>query len=96
MSAREKKPVWVNIKDIEQHAPIYVQSLEEAIKYYNNIYDINQTQTLPPVISLPQEVLSNSRACLLLSAATERASKRTKDELIFETKSRNTRHCVIL
>jgi hypothetical protein len=87
---------WMDINNIEQHAPLYVSSLEEAIRYYNNIYDINQTHTLPETIGLPANVLSNSRACLLLSSATERASKRTREQLIDETKRRNQRICVLL
>lgn len=92
----ESQPKWVDINGIEKPIPIYVSSLEEALTYYNNIYDECQTHTLPATIGLPSDILSNRRACLLLSAATERASKRTKQQLIDETKNRTKKDCIIL
>jgi hypothetical protein len=87
---------WVDINGNEKTAPIYVASLEEAVNYYNSVYDENQTHSLPDTIGLPQNILSNRRACLLLSAASERASKRTRDMLVEETKLRNKQNCLLL
>ena len=92
----QQQPKWVDINGNEKEAPIYVSSLQEALEYYTNIYDERQTQTLPETIGLPQDILSNRRACLMLSAASERASKRTKQQLFDETNNRKNKQCTIL
>lgn len=89
------EPKWVDINGEEKSVPVFVSSLEEALNYYNSVYDENQTHNLPSTIGLPQEILSNVRACLLLSAASERASKRTKQQLIDETQKRKKEHCIL-
>jgi hypothetical protein len=71
---------WVNVNGIECEAPMYVDNVEDALNYYDSIYDENQSNSLPPTIGMPGKLMQLH--CHKLSEASARAGKRTKDELI--------------
>jgi hypothetical protein len=76
---------WVDVNGIECEAPMYVETIEEALNYYDSIYDENQTNSLPPIIGLPGKLMQLH--CYKLSDASARAGIRTKNELQERTRS---------
>ena len=83
----QKQPRWVDKNNIERLAPEYVNSVNEALEWYNNIYDENQTGTLPKLILFPIGVDMNPMSRSILKAAAIQASKRKKSD--FETSGCN-------
>ena len=72
---------WLNKNDESCPAPIYADTLMEALEYYGSIYNSLGDDSLPPTIGLPQNIM-NSPACIILSSASESAGKRTKEQLL--------------
>ena len=62
--------------------PMFVESFEDALKWYASVYNSKGDGGIAPTLGVPQDVLGDGVMCLLLSAASEAAGKRTKEELL--------------
>jgi hypothetical protein len=51
------------------------------MEFLGSIYNSLQDGQLPPTIGLPKEVMREQMFCMILSAASLAASKRTKEQL---------------
>ena len=74
-------PRWVDKNGFERQPPLYVETLKEALDYYDSVYDEHQTGFTPATIGLPTNIMRDQKAGLKLSLAADAASKRTRDEL---------------
>jgi len=73
------EPKWVNIKGESVPPPMYVGTVKEALEYLRSVYDENQTGKLPPTIGMPTNMMT--LFAHVLSEESEKASKRTKEDL---------------
>lgn len=70
---------WVNRDGESVEFPEYFDSLNDALKFYNSVYDENQLGRTAPTISMPiQEMLKGVH---VLTDAALKAGTRTKEEL---------------
>lgn len=80
---------WVDKNGTEIEFPMYVETLKEALDFYNSVYDENQLGELAPTIGMPSNEML--KGVYKLSQAAKEAGTRTKDDLL-----RKERSCVIL
>jgi hypothetical protein len=73
---------WRNKYDEPVEPPMMCNSFEEALRFYGSVYNSAQDGQLPPTIGLPSRFMNDPILCMLLSAASEAASKRTKEQLL--------------
>ena len=73
---------WVDKNNLEVEMPLYLNTLEEAIKFYSSIYDLNQTQSFPPLMVLPPHITINPKNYMLLFQARYQACYRKQNDLL--------------
>ena len=73
---------WVDKYNLEVEFPEYLNTLADAIKFYDSIYDLNQTKIFPPIMILPPHITINPESCMILFQARYKACYRRQKDLL--------------